>query len=86
MVSWNLQSRFDANTAGRNHPSSPSTASVLYRYEALAFGILNVTRYYYLFKKGELESLVERAGGCTIDNGGFDSDNWYVVVSKGGAK
>ncbi|KAI9341767.1 S-adenosyl-L-methionine-dependent methyltransferase [Zopfochytrium polystomum] len=39
-------------------------------------------RYYHLFVKGELESLVHEAGGLKIEAAGYDRDNWYVVVVK----
>ena len=38
-------------------------------------------RYYHLFKKGELEGLVEAAGGRIVKSG-YDRDNWFVVFRK----
>eukprot|EP00834_Sanchytrium_tribonematis_P001851 NODE_48_length_31852_cov_1.054168.p18 type:complete len:209 gc:universal NODE_48_length_31852_cov_1.054168:10176-10802(+) len=38
-------------------------------------------RYYHLFLKGELESLVSQIG-FTIINNGYDKGNWYVEISK----
>lgn len=38
-------------------------------------------RYYHLFKKGELDELVEQAGGVIIESG-FDRDNWYIKFQK----
>lgn len=38
-------------------------------------------RYYHLFKKGELDELVEKAGGIIIESG-FDRDNWYIRFQK----
>ncbi|KAJ2844871.1 tRNA methyltransferase, has a role in tRNA modification, partial [Coemansia erecta] len=34
-------------------------------------------RYYHLFKEGELSDLVQSVGMCTIDQVGYDKDNWY---------
>lgn len=38
-------------------------------------------RFYHLYKKGELEEDCENAGGLVI-RGGYEKDNWYVVVQK----
>lgn len=38
-------------------------------------------RYYHLFKEGELEQLVNGFGGEIIEHG-YDSQNWFAVVSK----
>lgn len=38
-------------------------------------------RYYHLYKEGELEEDCERAGGKVL-RGGYEKDNWYVVVEK----
>lgn len=38
-------------------------------------------RYYHLFKKGELDELVERAGGLILESG-YDRDNWYIKFQK----
>ncbi|KAJ2850886.1 tRNA methyltransferase, has a role in tRNA modification [Coemansia brasiliensis] len=39
-------------------------------------------RYYHLFRKGELDELVQQAGDCSIVQSGYDKDNWYVVAQK----
>ena len=38
-------------------------------------------RYYHLFKKGELDELVERANGVILESG-YDRDNWYIKFRK----
>ena len=41
-----------------------------------------VMRFYHLFREGELETLVERAG-LTVDRSFRSGDNYYVELSKG---
>ncbi|KAJ3165651.1 tRNA methyltransferase, has a role in tRNA modification [Irineochytrium annulatum] len=45
---------------------------------------LNVVyqRYYHLFTKGELDGIVNAAGGLKIEMSGYDRDNWYVIARK----
>lgn len=42
-------------------------------------GEVTYERYYHLFKKGELEELVQAAGGDIIRTG-YDRDNWWAVI------
>ncbi|KAJ2716853.1 tRNA methyltransferase, has a role in tRNA modification [Coemansia spiralis] len=42
-------------------------------------------RYYHLFRKGELEALVEKAGGCTIAAAGYENDNHWIVAQRDGS-
>lgn len=37
-------------------------------------------RYYHLYRKGELEEDVGKAGGVVVD-AGYEKDNWWVVAS-----
>lgn len=38
-------------------------------------------RYYHLFKRGELDDLIEKAGGSILETG-YDRDNWYIQFQK----
>lgn len=38
-------------------------------------------RYYHLFRKGELETLIIEAGGSVVHSG-YDQDNWYAIFRK----
>jgi len=38
-------------------------------------------RYYHLYKKGELEEDVRRAGGVVIDSG-YERDNWWAIAAR----
>lgn len=40
-------------------------------------------RYYHLYRKGELESDIEAAGG-TILEAGYEKDNWWAIASRKG--
>ena len=35
-----------------------------------------------MFKKGELETLVEQVGGLKVTSGYYDRDNWCVECEK----
>ncbi|KAF1844572.1 uracil-5--methyltransferase TRM9 [Cucurbitaria berberidis CBS 394.84] len=37
-------------------------------------------RYYHLYKKGELESDIEQAGGAVVESG-YEKDNWWAIAS-----
>lgn len=37
-------------------------------------------RYYHLYRKGELEEDVERAGGV-VEESGYEKDNWWAIAS-----
>ncbi|KAJ3021411.1 UNVERIFIED_CONTAM: tRNA methyltransferase, has a role in tRNA modification [Siphonaria sp. JEL0065] len=39
-------------------------------------------RFYHVFVKGELDQVVEAAGGVEITTSGYDRDNWYVIATK----
>ncbi|KAK8212588.1 S-adenosyl-L-methionine-dependent methyltransferase, partial [Phyllosticta capitalensis] len=38
-------------------------------------------RYYHLYRKGELESDVEAAGGVVVESG-YEKDNWWAVMKR----
>jgi tRNA (uracil-5-)-methyltransferase TRM9 len=38
-------------------------------------------RYYHLYKKGELEEDVRRAGGVVLESG-YEKDNWWVIAGR----
>ena len=38
-------------------------------------------RYYHLYRKGELEQIVEEAGGQVIE-AGYDKDNWWAIAVR----
>ncbi|KAJ2557374.1 tRNA methyltransferase, has a role in tRNA modification [Coemansia sp. RSA 1836] len=39
-------------------------------------------RYYHLFREGELASLFQQVGGNTVEEAGYDRDNWFVISRK----
>jgi hypothetical protein len=39
-------------------------------------------RYYHMFKKGELESLLSKITNIKIENSYFDTSNWCAVCRK----
>lgn len=40
------------------------------------------SRYYHLFKQGELDALFEQIEGVEIETSGYDRDNHYVIARK----
>ena len=38
-------------------------------------------RYYHLYRRGELESDIRRAGGSVIDSG-YEKDNWWAITAR----
>lgn len=48
--------------------------------EAKPEGDKTFLRYYHLYRKGELESDVEQAGGRVIENG-YEKDNWWAIAT-----
>lgn len=39
-------------------------------------------RYYHLYRKGELESDIEQAGGVVLESG-YEKDNWWAIARPG---
>ena len=37
-------------------------------------------RYYHLYRKGELEEDIEKAGGKVLESG-YEKDNWWAISS-----
>jgi tRNA (uracil-5-)-methyltransferase TRM9 len=48
--------------------------------EAKPEGDKTFLRYYHLYRKGELESDIEQAGGNVIESG-YEKDNWWAIAS-----
>ena len=48
------------------------------KHESLTF-----ERYYHLYRKGELEADVSRAGGVVLESG-YEKDNWWAMAVKEG--
>jgi len=42
----------------------------------------NIFRYYHLFKKGELDDLVNQIEIGKVVETGYDRDNWYVIAER----
>jgi tRNA (uracil-5-)-methyltransferase TRM9 len=47
-----------------------------------ATGDKTFLRYYHLYKKGELEQDIEKAGGVVLESG-YEKDNWWAIASHG---
>jgi hypothetical protein len=61
-----------------NPPDALSPALIVRRCPA-RFG---VRRYYHLFVEGELERIVQSAGGLRIVEAAYDHENWYVCAAR----
>ncbi|KAF3902038.1 hypothetical protein AA313_de0207419 [Arthrobotrys entomopaga] len=69
LVPWVLSKQFQESQPG-------SSESFLHRTDDGP-----ILRYYHLYRKGELESDVELAGGRIVVSG-YEKDNWWAVVGK----
>lgn len=38
-------------------------------------------RYYHLYRQGELEEDIRRAGGV-VEKSGYERDNWWAIASR----
>jgi len=45
-------------------------------------GTMLIVRYYHMFVEGELEKLLEKIEGITIEKSYFDHANWAVIIKK----
>ena len=77
MVPWNYQARPPTKSSKccRNGVQAQQTA-------AAAEEKVVYQRFYHLFCKGELDRLVERAGGLRIDESGEQAGNYFVAATK----
>lgn len=47
-----------------------------------AEGSVTLDRYYHLYRRGELEEDIVRAGG-TVVGSGYEKDNWWAIAVRG---
>lgn len=73
-VPWHLQTKWENNvkveTLGPNIISDEQSNSIVYQ------------RYYHVFKKDELEGLINQIENVKIDQSYFDHANWCCIVTK----
>ncbi|KAG2373411.1 hypothetical protein C9374_012150 [Naegleria lovaniensis] len=100
-VPWHLQKQFDSTTKKESHteqqPQTSSSTNIVPNVTQGSEGEKVYKRYYHLFKKGELEQLVQDASVMVDENSGeqrtvfefefvknlyFEKDNWGVVCRK----
>jgi hypothetical protein len=68
-VPWHLHPNFQKK--GKKQPEEQKpTEEVVYQ------------RYYHLFKKGELDSLIESIPQAKVIESVWDHENWYVLTQK----
>lgn len=58
---------------------SKASVKMAQEEEAAGQGDRTFLRYYHLYKKGELESDIEQAGGEVVESG-YEKDNWWAVA------
>ena len=66
MVPWVMKGQ---KQPGAEPEQAPSTDQTFYRY-------------YHLYRKGELESDIQSAGGEIVE-AGYEKDNWWAIASTG---
>ena len=66
LVPWALQQQYAGNNADQNQGSK----SVVFQ------------RFCHVYKKGELEELIERIPRCGVVESGYDKSNWFIMIEK----
>eukprot|EP00741_Cyanophora_paradoxa_P025604 tig00000383_g24708.t1 len=80
LVPWHLQARFQRQ---RGRPASPGPGGEGEAGEAGAgAGEVVLRRFYHVFRKGELEALVESLGTARLLESGYDKENWWLVAER----
>ena len=78
-VPWNLQYKFEDQKVLDNKQAYVEKQDVTINEEKQA---VVYKRYYHVFRKGELESLVATIPGVEIVETFFDHANWAVRIKK----
>ena len=76
MVPWNYQAHPPTKRSKQPHQDQSATPQ---HEEAKA---VVYQRYYHLFCRGELDSLVARVPGLVVDESGEQAGNYFVAATK----
>jgi len=74
LIPWHIPKKkyLNKNTLNKKDYTESEKSEHLVKYE----------RYYHLFKKGELDDLVNQIEIGKVVETGYDRDNWYVIAER----
>ena len=75
-VPWHLQNKYENNTKVETLENGPRVL------EEKEIDCKVYQRYYHVFKKGELEEIIKKAGEVSVVRSYYDHANWCCVVRK----
>ena len=75
-VPWHLQQKWENDVKVETMESGPK----IVKEEKINCTVYQ--RYYHVFKKGEIENLIEKIPGLEIEKSYFDHANWCCIVKK----
>ena len=75
-VPWHLQQKWENDVKVETMESGPK----IVKEEKINCTVYQ--RYYHVFKKGEIENLIEKISGLEIEKSYFDHANWCCIVKK----
>jgi tRNA (uracil-5-)-methyltransferase TRM9 len=78
MVPWVLKQKKEKEPKRKKRDATPDEATVE-EGEQKPDGDKTYLRYYHLYRKGELESDIQQAGGVVLE-AGYEKDNWWAVA------
>lgn len=81
MVPWVLKQKKEKAIHGKKNSGDALSDGALKDAEHTSNEDKTYLRYYHLYRKGELESDVEQAGGVVLE-AGYEKDNWWAVASR----
>ncbi len=81
MVPWVLKQKKEKAVRGEKKSGDAPNDQASGGTEPTSDGDKTFLRYYHLYKKGELESEIEQAGGVVLE-AGYEKDNWWAVAGR----
>jgi tRNA (uracil-5-)-methyltransferase TRM9 len=79
MVPWVLKQKKEKEVKRKKDRDTVTQEGGSEEKEKTAEGDKTFLRYYHLYRKGELESDIEQAGGVVLESG-YEKDNWWAIA------
>lgn len=83
MVPWVMKTKKEKQQKKKPSDGDADSADLATNHGAEANGDRTFHRYYHLYKKGELEGDIEKAGGTVLE-AGYEKDNWWAIAQRKG--
>lgn len=68
-----------SSETGEGSTQRPASSLKTPDQQAVASSSQTYNRYYHLYRKGELEDDIDKAGGVVVDSG-YERDNWWAIL------